>query len=46
MEIKEILKKGSLKEKRALFSFTKDYSDESIILKFNIDRNILTLKGD
>lgn len=36
MEIKEILKKGTLKEKRALFSFTKDYSDESIILKFNI----------
>jgi hypothetical protein len=36
MEIKEIIQKGTLKEKRALFSFTKNYKDEEIILKFNL----------
>lgn len=36
MEIQEILKKGSLKDKRSLFSFTLEMSDEVILLKYDM----------
>lgn len=34
--IEEILKSGTLKEKKALFQFNKNTSDERVILKFNL----------